>query len=299
MNKRTFGISLILACMLQNSAVATQRNQVANQIKPAAGTLWTEPKTGMQFVWVPDGCFNMGSNEGEKEERPAHKVCLKGFWMGRYEVTQAQYQQLMRKNPSVFGGTTRLDGHWGEQRLPAEFVQPLDSRNHPVEWVSFDDAEHFARKMGGIAKIKIDLPSEAQWEYACRAGGAHKNYCGQTDGKPDRLAWYEGNSGKNPYEQAGQRTYKMVSHHPVGQLNPNNWGLYDMSGNVAELTQDCFHETYQGAPADGSAWKGGDCRLRVTRGGYWGYSDEGVRAAGRATGGLEYSTGFRVIRSYP
>ncbi|MFA6062204.1 MAG: formylglycine-generating enzyme family protein [Gallionella sp.] len=302
MNKRTFSVSLLLALGLQSMANATEPTP-----STAAGTLWTEPKTGMQFVWVPSGCFNMGRNHSGgnseyKEELPVHKVCLKGFWMGRHEVTQGQYRQLMKKNPSLFGGTTKLKGHWGEQELPAEFVQPLDSRNHPVEWVKFNEAERFARKMTSRAKIEVELPSEAQWEYACRAGGAHLDYCGNTDGKPDRVAWYEYNNGQKSYKQDGLRTYKMLPHHPVGQLNPNNWGLYDMSGNVAEWTQDCLNDTYQGAPADGSAWKSGNCLKRMVRGGFWGYSAQGVTATGR--GGFdidaqEYAIGFRVVRTSP
>lgn len=232
--------------------------------EPAAGTGWTEPKTGMEFVWVPTGCFNMGSSDGEKDEQPVHKVCLKGFWMGRYEVTQTQYQQMMGNNPSKF-------------RWPS----------NPVEQVSLGDAKGFAEEMSHSTGTKVRLPSEAEWEYACSAGGTHETYCG-SGGKPDRLAWHYGNSGKQP--------------HPVGQLAANNWGLYDMSGNVEEWTQDCWNGSYNGAPDDGSAWKSGDCGRRVVRGGSLYLTPPYVHAANRNnvdTSYFHYSAGFRVARTLP
>ena len=196
-----------------------------------AGSEWVEPKTGMAFVWVPSGCFQMGGDEGSYEQ-PIHKVCVKGFWMGKYEVTQAQYQQVIGKNPSQFPGAS-----------------------NPVERVSWGDAAAFTEKMSGSTGIKIRLPSESEWEYACRAGHAQERYCGGNDSQ-NRFAWYRGNSNK--------RTQ------PVGELAANDWGLYDMSGSVWEWVQDCWHETYQGAPADGSAWKSpGQCAKRVLRGGSW------------------------------
>lgn len=305
MNKRAFGISLLLAISLPAGAAQRTPTAATNQPQPVAGTIWTEPRTGMQFVWIPDGCFNMGlEHNGEdlqhNEEHPVHKVCLKGYWMGRYEVTQAQYMQLMRRNPSVFGGTGSTKLHEGtvNKNLPFVYLQPQDSRNHPVEWVSYYEAQRYAKRMGALSKTRIALPSEAQWEYACRAGGAHATYCGG-EATPESLAWYEGNSPKNPYEEKGLTTYQMVSHHPVGMLKANKWGLYDMSGNVEEWTGDCYHDTYQGAPVDGSVWKGGDCRFRVTRGGNWGYTDAGVTATGRGIGQAgtpSYGTGFRIIR---
>jgi formylglycine-generating enzyme required for sulfatase activity len=229
----------------------------------AAGMLWTEPKTGMQFVWVPSGCFQMGGDI-EKSEQPVHKVCVKGFWVGRYEVTQAQYQQVAGKNPSRFLGPDK-----------------------PVEQVSWYDASNFTEEMSRRTGTKVKLPSEAEWEYACRAGGAHERYCG-AGGHPERLAWYGDNS--------------ETKTHPSGQLAPNDWGLYDMSGNVWEWTQDCYNENYIGAPADGSAWISGDCGKRMFRGGSWYNYQAYVRASFR---GFNYAgnptnlTGFRVAITFP
>lgn len=231
--------------------------------EPAAGTIWTEPRTGMEFVWIPPGCFNMGSEEGDKDEQPVHKVCLQGFWMGRYEVMQAQYQQVMGKEPSYF---------W--------------SSNKPVERVSWEYAKMFAEEMGRSTGARISLPTEAQWEYACRAGGAHGTYCG--GGSPGRLAWHDANSDKQT--------------HPVGQLGANEWGLYDMSGNVWEWTQDCYNDSYKGAPADGSAWGSGDCGRHVVRGGSGFLGTSFLRAANRfnfVSGNRGFSNGFRVTRTLP
>ncbi len=228
--------------------------------EPKAGSAWTEPKTGMEFVWVPSGCFQMGGDEGNYEQ-PIHKVCVKGFWMGKYEVTQAQFQQVMGKNPSHFPGL-----------------------NNPVEMVSWDDAAGFSEKMGNIAAVKVRLPSEAEWEYACRAGRVQERYCGGNDNE-NRLAWSKTNSNRQT--------------HPVGSLVANDWGLHDMSGSVWEWVQDCWHGDYQGAPVDGSAWKGGECPKRVLRGGSWCNDPSLIRAGfryGNDPDGGECG-GFRVART--
>lgn len=271
MKRQIILISLMLGLQgMAGNAQAEERTHGAAS-EPAAGKVWAEPKTGMEFVWVPSGCFNMGgSSASDKEEQhayeeqPVHKVCVKGFWMGRYEVTQAQYQQAMGNNPSHFLGS-----------------------NKPVEQVSWNDASNFSDEMKNSTGTQVRLPSEAEWEYACRAGGAHQKYCG-SGSRPDRLAWYRDNSGKET--------------HAVGQLGSNDWGLYDMSGNVWEWTQDCYNETYRDAPADGSAWETGECNMRMVRGGSWAGILDNVRAAIRnetATGIKFYIYGFRVAITPP
>jgi formylglycine-generating enzyme required for sulfatase activity len=263
MKNRIFllGLFLCIQIMLVD-AHAEERRDDGNSERPA-GTLWTESKTGMQFVWIPSGCFQMGGDV-DKSEQPVHKVCVKGLWMGRYEVTQAQYQQVAGDNPSRFTGSDR-----------------------PVEQVSWYLASNFTEEMSKLTGTKVRLPSEAEWEYACRAGGAHEKYCG-AGGRPDRVGWYDGNSEKKT--------------HRVGQLTANDWGLYDMSGNLWEWTQDCHNENYIGAPTDGSAWETGDCDKRIFRGGSWYNYDTYLRAASR---GFNYGgnptniTGFRVVITQP
>ena len=154
------------------------------QAEPIAGTIKSEPKTGMQFVWIPSGCFKMGSEAGAADEKPVHDVCFnQGFWMGKYEVTQAQYESVMEENPSEFKG------------------EP----NKPVEKVNWSDARFMAAEMSYVAKGSYRLPSEAEWEYACKAG-RESTYCGAGD-LASRLGWYDGNSGKTT--------------HLIGEKKPN------------------------------------------------------------------------------
>jgi formylglycine-generating enzyme required for sulfatase activity len=228
---------------------------------------------GMEFVLIPGGEFEMGSPPDEEarfeEEGPVHHVNIgKAFYMGRYEVTQQQWRAIMSDNPSYFTGDDDL----------------------PVEQVSWDDVQEFIKKLNekeGTDKYR--LPSEAEWEYACRAGTATRYSLGDDESKLGDYAWYADNSD-----------WKT---HPVGQKKPNPWGLYDMHGNVWEWVQDCWHSDYNGAPTDGSAWvvackyAGAD---RVFLGGSWLYYARFCRSASRyhlAPGGFRPSNlGFRILR---
>jgi formylglycine-generating enzyme required for sulfatase activity len=187
----------------------------------------------------------MGSNDGEADEKPAHRVTISSaFDIGKYEVTQAQWQAVMGNNPSKFrdcGG------------------------NCPVEQVSWEDAQKFINKLNLTNEaFTFRLPTEADWEYACRAGTT-----GDYAGNLSEMAWYSENSGSKT--------------HAVGGKQPNAWGLADMHGNVWEWCQDWYHETYYGAPTDGSAWlSGGEQKYRVLRGGSWNEEAVGWRSAERA-----------------
>ncbi|MBM3860339.1 MAG: formylglycine-generating enzyme family protein [Verrucomicrobia bacterium] len=186
----------------------------------------------MEFILIPTGSFRMGSDK-RPDTKPMHRVeFTKPFYMGKYEVTQEQWEKVMGNNPSRF----------------------KDTKN-PVDSVSWDDCQKF------IAKLKekmrgqtFRLPSEAEWEYACRAGSI-TDYCyGDKKDKLGDYAWFKDNSGQ--------------SSHPVGQKKPNRWGLYDMHGNVSEWCQDAWHDTYKGAPTDGSAWIQAGALDGVHRGGH-------------------------------
>lgn len=214
---------------------ATPQPEAATTVEPAQ-TETTKPGTvmsnqlGMEFAYVPAGSFVMGSDSGGADERPAHRVTLrKGFYIGRYEVTQAQWLTVMGTNPSNFKG-----------------------EDLPVEQVSWTDAQSFIKKLNERGDPFVyRLPTEAEWEYAC-----HAQMGAEGMGKLDDLAWY--------FNNAAGKT------HPVGQKQPNAWGLYDTLGNVWEWCEDVYHETYRGAPADGSAWTtGGDPKYKVLRGGSW------------------------------
>jgi len=215
------------------------------------------------MVTIPSGSFKMGSNE-DSSEKPIHNVQIKSFKMGKYEVTQAQWKAVMGSNlgstPSNFRGD-----------------------NRPVEQVSWNDIQRFLGKLNKQSGKTFRLPSEAEWEYAARAGTSSKWSWGNSEGSAGSYVWYDKNSGSKT--------------HPVGQKKPNAFGLYDMHGNVWEWVQDNWHDSYRGAPSDGSVWGGGDSRLRVLRGGSW--YDGALRSAHRyyyLPGDSYGSIGFRLVR---
>jgi formylglycine-generating enzyme required for sulfatase activity len=200
---------------------------------------------GMKFTLIPAGEFYMGSEESVWE-KPVHKVKIKNpFYLGTYPVTQTEWKAVMGDNPSNFKGD-----------------------DLPVKQVSWDDVQNFIKKLNEKeGTYKYRLPSEAEWEYACRAGTTTRYSFGDDESELDDYGWYGGGLGDET--------------HPVGQKEPNSWGLYDMHGNVWEWVQDRWHSDYNGAPTDGSAWEGEDGASRVVRGGGWGSNAGGCRYADR------------------
>jgi formylglycine-generating enzyme required for sulfatase activity len=240
----------------------------------------------LEMVYIPKGTFMMGSPENEEDrfsdESPQHKVTVPTFFMGKYPVTQAQWQAVMGNNPSGFKG-----------------------ENRPVENVSWNDAVKFCQQLSEKTGQEYRLPSEAEWEYACRAGTTTHFYFGEMI-TPD-LANYDGNY---PYASGSKGVYCEQTT-DVGNFPPNAFGLYDMHGNVWEWCADAWHDNYEGAPSDGSIWEKGKKGLLAKwfsndnadrlclRGGSW-YDDAGrLRSAFRIRwlptnryGGL----GLRVAR---
>ncbi len=242
---------------------------------PSAGDTWTEPVTGMEFVWVPGGCYQMGcgswAGNCDDNEKPVHEVCLDGFWMGKYEVTINQYRKFLQATgysdgvdwddddcPVNRGGSYSLSGN--------KFGKNGDQ---PMVEVSWHGAKAFADWLSRKSGREIRLPTEAEWEYAARSGGKKEKYAGGDD--VNSLAWYDDNSGGRTHE--------------VGTKSPNGLGIYDMSGNVWEWVEDKWHDSYRGAPTDGSAWVSGSDSRRVIRGGGWSSFPRYVRAAGRSRNG--------------
>ena len=182
----------------------------------------------MEMIYVAPGSFMMGSGNGDNDEKPVHKVTLtKGYWLGKYEVTQAQWQSVMESNRSSFSGDDR-----------------------PVENVSWNDCSEFVKKVNAVLGLDVvRLPTEAEWEYACRAGTTGD--FGGT-GLLAEMGWYCDNSGRET--------------HPVGQKKANNWGFHDMHGNVWEWCNDWFGD-YGNATTDPTGPASGV--LRVLRGGSW------------------------------
>jgi formylglycine-generating enzyme required for sulfatase activity len=218
----------------------------------------------MELVWVPAGSFQMGSPSSESgrsdDEGPVHAVELDGFWMGKYEVTQEQYEAVMGKNPSNFKGT-----------------------KNPVEMVSWKDAREFCRKASEKTGKGIRLPTEAEWEYACRAGTTTRFCFGDSDNGLDEYAWYTANSGSKT--------------HPVGEKKPNEWGLYDMHGNVWEWCGDWYADKY-GAGAAKNPAGASSGSYRVFRGGSWRSPAGNCRSANRSgivPDGRIFNLGLRAV----
>ena len=213
-----------------------------------------------EMVVIPAGSFEMGGTGSD--EQPVHRVTLRSFSMGKTEVTQGRWRALMGSNPSAFSNC---------------------GDNCPVERVSWEDAKQFVSRLSAKTGKTYRLPSEAEWEYACRARG-RQEYCGSDSA--DDVAWYSGNSGR--------------ATHPVAGKQANAWGLHDMSGNVWEWTEDCWNQNYSNAPTDGITWTAGNCSQRVVRGGSWGSNPRGLRAADRdrfTTAIRVDDVGFRVART--
>ena len=252
---------------------------------------------GMKMVLIPAGEFLMGSERYAKE-RPVHTVKIaKPFCMGMTEVTRAQWKAVMGASPTPLRGD--------------------DSR--PAELVAWDDAQTFCEKLSVKEGITYRLPTEAEWEYACRAGTTGKYCFGDDEGRLGEYAWFRGNTAPRRILgiAVGQSDFRV---RPVAQKKPNAWGLYDMHGNVYEWCEDVWHHDYDGAPTDGSAWltdgdpeyatlpdgspllTDGDKKLRVLRGGAFGWSSRQARCAYRFRGFLRIRTlgiGFRVVSSLP
>jgi len=230
----------------------------------------------LEMVAIPGGTFWMGSpkDEGEDDERPRHQVTIAPFWMSKFVVTQAQYEAVIGGNPSYFKGA-----------------------NRPVEEVSWNDAVEFCQKLSVKAKRQFRLPSEAEWEYACRAGTTTPFYFGDT------ISTDQANYDGNQIYGSGEKGEYREETTNVGSLLSNAFGLYDMHGNVCEWCLDHWHSSYEGAPTDGSAWIDKDAKENagmVLRGGSWWYDPVNCRSAYRYYSNPRASNdliGFRIVCS--
>jgi formylglycine-generating enzyme required for sulfatase activity len=224
-----------------------------------------------EMVVIPSGEFDMGSQagEGESAERPLHRVRITRFALGKYEVTQGQWRAVMGYSPSTFENC---------------------GDDCPVEMVSWADAKGYVRKLNTKLSGGIDgpyrLPSETEWEYACRSGARHR-YCGSDS--IDRVAWH----GKNSNGKS----------HSVGTKAANGFGLHDMTGNVMEWLEDCWHDNYGNAPTGAEAWMiEAVCHKYLVRGGSWHDEPTSMRAAKRGWvwwPTRDFRQGFRVAKTLP
>lgn len=250
---------------------------LADIVTPTPPTTWRDAMSGVEFVWIPAGCYRMGCGDWtdscESDEYPAHDVCVDGFWLGRHELTQAQWQRIMGKNPA------------SHNRTP----------DRPVNQVSWKDVQHYLQRLnarGGGGQYR--LPTEAEWEYACRSGGRPEKYAGGTHAA-ERAAG-------STYIQ----TFGWVGQHftdgpfPSGKKQANGLGLYDMSGNLWEWTQDGFSpDAYRISNSKNPVWSQAS-PYRIVRGGSWYNYTRHARCAQRHAFADDFSNfdlGLRLAKS--
>ncbi len=231
----------------------------------------TAERGGFELVRIQGGSFNMGSPAGEKGRRsyegPVREVEIRDFYLGRSPVTNEEYGRFLEANPNA-----RKPKYWNDRQY--------SQSSQPVVGIGWDDAQRYCTWAGLV------LPSEAQWEYACRAGESSRFWSGDDDAELERVGWCKGNSNG-----------KL---HGVREKPASPFGLYDMHGNVWEWCQDTWHDSYDAAPADGSAWEDSGSGGRVMRGGSWRSPASLCRSACRLRGDPSWRsglTGFRPARS--
>ncbi len=276
---RTFEFDTVL---LENGEIKTKHQSVKYFVEDLGHN------TALEMIYIPGGTFMMGASEEEGYEVPQHEVAVSAFHLGKFEVTQGQWKAVMHHNLSENQGV-----------------------DLPVENVSWCDAAEFCNRLSRMAGRHYRLPSEAEWEYACRAGTTTSFSFGSAI--TAQLANYlDVNAPVNSTEASQPPSggyvgvfssdgVQYLQTRRVGSYFPNAFGLYDMHGNVYELCQDAWHDDYHNAPNDGSAWGSGkDTGLVVIRGGSFCYYDDNCRSAYRSETGWNYrypGTGFRVACS--
>ncbi len=230
------------------------------------------PKINEDMLPVPSGSFLMGYNDGEDDERPIHNVLVNSFYLGKYVITQEQWFDLMETRP------------W----LNLEYVCSGD--HFPVVNVNWYDVKAFIGKLNKISGENFRLPTETEWEYACRAGSKTKFIHGNTRANLYRFAWY--------YDNAFRK--KEMYAHEVGTLKPNNWGFYDMTGNVYEWCSDWYSRNYYNKSPVQNPQGPMYGKYKVVRGGDWARNDYFLRVASRRYYSPHYkdiNVGFRLAKS--
>jgi formylglycine-generating enzyme required for sulfatase activity len=250
------------------------------------GTTFKDCSDCPEMTVVPAGRLIMGSPEtdsGRREaEGPTHEVVIsRPFAVGKYEVTLGQFRQFVRETKRNMSGTCWEDKRW------------TPSDQHPVVCVSWDDAKAYAKWLTDKTGRPYRLLSEAEWEYAARAGTSTAYWWGDEVKQGGKIwANCKGCGGKWDGEETA----------PIGSFEPNAFGLYDTAGNVDEWVEDCWNDNYTGAPTDGAGWTSGNCRARVLRGGSRYGTPQNVRSAHRDMLNADfrgYDDGVRLARTLP
>jgi formylglycine-generating enzyme required for sulfatase activity len=284
----------------------------------APGTVLRDCTDCPELVVVPAGSFQMGQQEAEPGRAasavPQHTVTLRSFAMGRTHVTRAEFARFVAASGYEAGSLCiRLTGRVlpngaFEAVRDASWQSPgfQQTDRDPVVCVNHADATAYVQWLSSQTGRAYRLPSEAEWEYAARAGTTTVHWWG--DGQDD--ACTSANVRDEAFADRFERTARVaqnmflcrdgyVETAPGASFRPNAFGLYDMLGNAWQWTADCFNASYEGAPADGSAWMTGDCARRILRGGSWAFQPWGVRSAYRLADPVEGRAadgGFRVAR---
>ena len=282
---------LILTILLAPASLHTSKQLIPSDTYDKSSPVYISPPAlrsvfpdDMEFVSIPSGSFMMGSPESEDGrwdgESPRHSVSISSFELMTTEVTQGMWEAVMGTDVRHYRDLADPDRSLGGE-----------GSNYPMYYVSWNDCQEFIEKLNALdSSHTYRLPCESEWEYACRAGTTTRFYWGDSDSESvmGDYCWYSSNSNS--------------STHPVATKQPNDWGLYDMSGNVSEWCEDTWHGNYNGAPTDGSAWVSG-ASIRVLRGGGSGGSQNNAgycRSAYRfdLSAGIRSSDlGFRLARS--
>jgi formylglycine-generating enzyme required for sulfatase activity len=264
---------LVLCAVIVFSVNLAFADEGSTKVSVSPAPLFKDPATGMEFVFVKGGCYQMGDmsgdgtdwhGEGESNERPVHEVCVDDFYMGKYEVTRGQWKKIT-------GSYTPT-------------VSLCVGDNCPVDMVNWNEIQDFISKMNSNnGGSKYRLPTEAEWEYAARSGGKYERYSGGND--VDSVAWYNANSGEKP--------------HAVGTKLPNGLGIYDMNGNVWEMTNDWYAGDYYSSSPRNNPTGPSSGEQRVKRGGCATGPSTNVRTTRRSVQPPEMrgSDGFRLLRA--
>jgi len=259
---KTLVISMLLSVfVVSNLVLATDKAPAGT---PATGQTFIDPTTGVEFILVKGGCYKMGSDAGADDETPVHEVCVSDFYLGKYELTQGQWEKVMKKNPSHY------------DKCGADC---------PVESISWDESQMFLKKLSSLSKKMYRLPTEAEWEFAARSGGRDEKFAGIDDENVlGEFAWFDKNSN--------------MTVHPVGKKKSNGLGFYDMTGNVDEWCQDRYDEAYyKNSPKKNPTGPGAGAE-RASRGGGYDTTAWRARVAHRSkfdTGSRERNIGLRLL----
>ena len=250
---------------------------------PSAGDVFQDCTNCPEMVLIPSGTFRMGCLSGDDDcygdELPVHEVSIQSFALSKHEVTFAQWDTCVAAGSC--GGYSPIDQDWGRG-------------NRPVISVSWEDAKSFIAWWSEVTGHAYRLPTESEWEYAARAGSVTKYHFGNAESQLCRYANHADRDSIWDWRNKACSDPHFGETSPVGRYEPNQFGLYDMLGNVWEWVEDCWKDSYAGPPSDGSAWLGGNCDERVLRGGSWRADPRNVRSANR----FKYNSGARYFNEF-